>query len=80
MPEEKCENRRFFLDRQPSELVGSGSQAELYGYCRRHPPTVMQQYLGDGQASRASTAWPVVAKEDWCGDYYRMFHSKPSLA
>ena len=69
MPDEKCENCRFFNDQRPSE-AGGGSRAELYGYCRRQPPSVIQQTLvGANQASMPQTAWPIVGKEDWCGEY-----------
>ncbi len=68
MPEEKCETCRFFLDRRPGEMSGS-DRAVLYGYCRCRPPTVIQRYTGTDRSSIAHTAWPIVAKEDWCGDY-----------
>ncbi len=68
MPEEKCETCRYFHDERPAEM-GRGSLAELYGYCRWHPPTVIQQTAVGSQPSIPQTVWPVVAKGDWCGEH-----------
>ncbi len=77
MPEEKCETCRFFHDERPWEM-GRGSRADLYGYCRCHPPTVIQRIAVASQPSIPQTGWPVVAKGDWCGDYERV-PREPSL-
>ncbi len=68
MPEEKCATCRFFHDQQPSEMRG-GSRAELFGYCRRQPPSVIPQIFVGNPPSMPQTVWPIVAKEDWCGEY-----------
>ncbi len=68
MAEEKCETCRFFLNRRPTELSAS-ERATLYGYCRCHPPTVIPRDTASERSIPAHTAWPVVAKEDWCGDH-----------
>jgi hypothetical protein len=68
MAEEKCETCRFFLDRRPTELSAS-ERALSYGYCRCHPPTVIPREAASERSSLAHTAWPVVAKEDWCGEH-----------
>jgi hypothetical protein len=68
MPGAKCETCKFFDNQPPSEL-GRGQRAELYGYCRRHPPFVIQQLMVGSQPSKAQTVWPVVGKSQWCGEY-----------
>ena len=68
MPDEKCETCRFFHDERPSEM-GPGTRSELFGYCRCHPATVIQQYAGAQRPSTPRTVWPVVGKEQWCGEY-----------
>jgi hypothetical protein len=37
-------------------------------FCRRHPPVVAPEALGDDKALDAGV-WPVVHDEDWCGEH-----------
>jgi hypothetical protein len=65
---EQCENCRYFFDVRPAEFEGS-SRAEFHGYCRRTPPTVVQQILAPEQPSSVAYKQPIVGKQDWCGEY-----------
>jgi hypothetical protein len=49
-----CDKCRFFLE-EPNET---------YGECRRHAPVVRMQI------EDTATWWPVVERNDWCGEYF----------
>ncbi|MEG6508641.1 hypothetical protein V6C03_06630 [Methyloligella sp. 2.7D] len=51
-----CDNCQFF----DNQTKASSSAAEKAGLCRYNPPLPE-----DGKTS----AWPVVAKQDWCGHF-----------
>lgn len=66
MSGEKCESCRFFYEHSPKT---SGSGSTVHGSCRRHPPAVIQKYVSHDKASVPETTWPLVATDDWCGDF-----------
>lgn len=59
MAEKTCETCRFFVAKASGIGVGTGGRAEVVtpgpSRCHAHAPTV--------------AGWPLVAKDDWCGEY-----------
>ena len=44
----------------------------LYHECRRYPPQIISEVLTNGAGNIATdllTEWPVVYKEEWCGEW-----------
>jgi hypothetical protein len=60
-----CHKCIHFADVRPPHLPGG--KAQHYGQCCRLPPTV---HIINGQdRSFPTTEWPVVAKDDRCGEF-----------
>ena len=64
----KCVNCMFwYADRIPPGTETSDVQRR---YCRRYPPEVhITPPARDGDRKVANFYWPVVAADDWCGEY-----------
>ncbi len=64
----KCETCAFWLaDRVPP---GTQASSVTRRYCRRYPPVVhITPPANPGEHKIANFYWPVVAQDDWCGEY-----------
>ena len=51
-----CQNCSFFLTEPKEDL----------GFCRRYPPIVIS--VGEDEYD---TTFPVVARDEWCGEFHR---------
>lgn len=51
-----CQSCSFFEIEQKEDL----------GYCRRYPPTLI--HMGD---DNFDSTFPIVARDDWCGEFHR---------
>jgi hypothetical protein len=60
-----CQNCIHFADVRPPNLASG--KAQLYGQCCRFPPTV--HIINGRDRSFPTTEWPVVKKEDRCGEF-----------
>lgn len=56
MPEERCENCKFW-----KETADDGSTGE----CQRYPPQLVTNSVG----TVIDAAWPTVDADDWCGEW-----------
>jgi hypothetical protein len=62
-----CDTCRFY------NMVLSGNRPMFV--CRRQPPRVIGNFIGLQNAGQltfqefTNTVWPVVGKDDWCGDH-----------
>lgn len=44
---------------------------EGIGECKRHAPSPYQLKLEDSDDDMVATVWPVLAAEEWCGEFQR---------
>jgi hypothetical protein len=61
-----CDTCAYFSVTPPARAINN-SRAQFYGQCRRGPPTVV--VLANNGVPYAATEWPIVAKEDFCGEF-----------
>ncbi len=67
---ETCATCRFW--RWGAELAANVVEV---GQCRKHPPRIMETSMkGDTGLMEVfdATAFPVVADDEWCGEYQRL--------
>ncbi len=64
----KCATCVYWLaDRVPP---GTAASPVTRRYCRRYPPVVhITPPARKGEHKIANHYWPVVAEDDWCGEY-----------
>ena len=59
------------MDRPTCETCDYFDLYNTNGVCRRNPPQILLTADSD---SDVSMAWPVVDKDDWCGEH-QLFHT-----
>lgn len=58
---QRCDNCRYYLKREPGELVPVDNP-HITGFCRRHPPRIIEL------AQRMGSI-PGITADSWCGEW-----------
>jgi hypothetical protein len=72
----KCECCRYFKARNQLRTGASDPPGKLMGRCRRYPPTPVRSI----DHAKVEFHWPVVFKDDLCGEFVSMENSLSAVA